>query len=92
VDAAVIRSILNPTSLDPASPNPFNPQTTLKYSPQDAGKVNLAVYNLRGELVKQLVHEQKSPGANSVVWDGNGRDGSAVASGMYPARFVAGAT
>ena len=84
-----IDTVSYPTSLDPASPNPFNPQTTLKYSLRDAGEVNLAIYNLRGELVKQLVHEQKSPGAYSAVWDGRGRDGAAVASGMYLARFVA---
>lgn len=88
-DLGSLATVSYPTSLEPASPNPFNPQTTLKYSLRDGGEVNLAIYNLRGELVKQLVHEQKSPGAYSVVWDGRGRDGVAMASGMYLARFVA---
>lgn len=89
IGPGAMEAVSYPTSLDPASPNPFNPQTTLKYSLRDASDVNLAIYNLRGELVRQLVREHKSPGAYTIVWDGRGRDGAAVASGMYLARFVA---
>jgi hypothetical protein len=88
-DPGAMGAVSYPTSLEPAAPNPFNPQTTLKYSLRDASEVNLAIYNLRGELVKQLVHEHQNPGAYAIVWDGRGREGAAVASGMYLARFVA---
>lgn len=77
------------TSLEPASPNPFNPETTLRYSLREAGDVNLAVYNLRGELVRMLVHDHQNAGAYSVTWDGRSRDGAPVASGVYLARFAA---
>jgi hypothetical protein len=78
------------TALSPASPNPFNPQTTLKYSLRESGHVDLAVFNVRGELIKRLVSEQKERGEYAVVWDGRDRDGAALASGVYFARFVAG--
>lgn len=79
-----------PTILLPASPNPFNPQTTLKYSVREASAVDLCVFNVRGELVKRLVTERKEPGEYAVVWDGRDRSGAAMASGVYFARFVAG--
>jgi len=78
------------TTIHPASPNPFNPQTTLKYSVRDASQVDLAVFNVRGELVKRLVSERKGPGEYTVVWDGSDRSGAAMSSGVYFARFVAG--
>lgn len=89
-DQGALQGVSYVTSLEPASPNPFNPQTTLKYSLSDVSQVNLAIYNLRGELVRQLISERQDPGAYDVVWDGRGREGAAVASGMYLARFVAG--
>lgn len=83
-------SVNYPTTLHPASPNPFNPQTTLKYSVREASQVDLAVFNVRGELVKRLVSERKGPGEYTAIWDGGDRSGAAMASGVYFARFVAG--
>jgi flagellar hook assembly protein FlgD len=76
--------------LKPAMPNPFNPQTTLNFSLKADATVELAVFNLRGELVRQLLSERRSAGEHSVVWNGRDRSGSALASGVYLARFVAG--
>ena len=78
------------TILLPASPNPFNPQTTLKYSVRETSQVDLCVFNVRGELVNRLVAERKEPGEYTVVWDGRDRSGAAMASGVYFARFLAG--
>jgi len=37
-------------------PNPFNPQTTICfYLPQNTEKVDLMIYNLRGQLVRKLI-------------------------------------
>ncbi len=79
-----------PTTLHLAYPNPFNPQTTLKYSLREASQVDLAVFNVRGEMVKRLVSELREAGEYTVVWDGRDRGGAALASGVYFARFVAG--
>lgn len=78
------------TVLRPAMPNPFNPQTTLSFSLKEDTMVDLAVFSLRGERVRQLVSERKSTGDYSVVWNGRDQIGSALASGVYLARFVAG--
>jgi hypothetical protein len=78
------------TGLVSASPNPFNPRTTLSFALEQDEDVALAVYSVRGELVRQLVAERMSQGAHSVVWDGTDRRGLSVASGVYLARFTAG--
>lgn len=53
--------------------------------------VLLRVYDLRGRLVKTLVEETRAAGPHTVVWDGDGRDGSRVSSGTYFVRLRAGA-
>ncbi len=57
-------------------PNPFNPSTTIKFTLPKAGKVNLSIYNLKGELVETLLNENMQEGIHSVNWDatkyGNG--------------------
>jgi len=78
------------TGLVSASPNPFNPRTTLSFALEQDEDVVLAIYSVRGELVRQLVAERMSQGAHSVVWDGTDRRGLGVASGVYLARFTAG--
>jgi hypothetical protein len=63
-------------------PNPFNPQTTVKFAnlPEKAvGSVK--VYNLRGELVATLHSGEFSK--PSFVWNGTDSSGASVASGVY---------
>ncbi len=64
-------------------PNPFNPETTISYQLPENSKVELTVYNLKGQKVKQLVSEQFSAGHHSVVWDGKDENDKSVASGVY---------
>jgi hypothetical protein len=50
-------------------PNPFNPETTIKYSVPTSGHTSLKVYNVKGQLVDTLVNEYKSANDNEeVVW------------------------
>ena len=71
-------------------PNPFNPQTLIPYSIAVAGKVELTVYDVSGRLVRQLVKENRVPGAYRVVWDGRDSKGNRVASGVYFYKLAAG--
>jgi hypothetical protein len=47
-------------------PNPFNPVTTINYGLSVKSKVRLVVYNVLGENVKQLVHEDRAAGSYSL--------------------------
>ncbi|MFO7447048.1 MAG: T9SS type A sorting domain-containing protein [Ignavibacteriaceae bacterium] len=59
-------------------PNPFNPSTTIEFSLPEAGRVNLSVYNILGEVVATLVNETKEAG--NYIFNFNA---SGLSSGLY---------
>ncbi len=59
-------------------PNPFNPKTTISYSVNRNGKVNLQLYNILGVKVRTLVNEFKTVGSYSYDLNMSG-----LASGIY---------
>ncbi|UCC80379.1 MAG: Omp28-related outer membrane protein [Candidatus Zixiibacteriota bacterium] len=63
-------------------PNPFNATTKIDFL-SEGGKVNLAVYNVTGSLVKTLVDGSLEAGSHSIIWDGKDNSGSEVSSGIY---------
>lgn len=67
-----------------AYPNPFNPQTTLTFAVQRAGRVQLSVYDVTGRLVKTLADEMLTAGKYSRRFDGSG-----LSSGVYFVRLNA---
>ena len=69
--------------LHPNFPNPFNPETTIRYEMPDGGSVYLAIYNQLGQKVRTLVNASQAPGIHSVTWDGRDSAGGQVASGVY---------
>jgi hypothetical protein len=71
-------------------PNPFNPETEIRYFlPKDA-RVELVIYNILGERVKTLVNRFQTAGPKSIHWDGTSDSGKSVASGIYFCRLKAG--
>ncbi len=64
-------------------PNPFNPQTTIRYSVPTKGRVQLKIFNIRGESVRVLLDEVRLPGEYLITWDGKNQQGKAAASGIY---------
>ena len=64
-------------------PNPFNPETRIRFSLAQAGNVQLLIYNEFGQLVRALVDEFRGPGQHSVNWDGRDSRGTQVATGIY---------
>ncbi|MBZ0203364.1 MAG: T9SS type A sorting domain-containing protein, partial [Ignavibacteria bacterium] len=50
-------------------PNPFNPNTKIKFAIPKASFVKLAVYDMLGREVDNLVNEQLSPGTYEVSWN-----------------------
>jgi photosystem II stability/assembly factor-like uncharacterized protein len=77
------------TALNGNYPNPFNPQTTIRYSVKNPSLVNITVYNLKGEKVRTLVSESKANGFYSTVWNGKDDSGNTASSGVYLYRMMA---
>ena len=74
-----------------AFPNPFNPQTIIRYDLPAPVVVDIRVYDLAGRLVRTLRNgEQEDAGHHSVVWSGVDDSGQRVASGTYIYRMRAG--
>lgn len=71
-------------------PNPFNPETTLRYAIPQAGDVTLIVYNVLGQEITRLVDAKQTPGFYAVRWNGQDALGRSVASGVYLYRIQAG--
>jgi len=64
-------------------PNPFNPTTTISFSLTKPSKVVLKIFNIQGQLVKQLFDEYTNAGLHQVVWDGTDQLGQRIASGLF---------
>ncbi len=79
-------------------PNPFNPVTTIKYtvpgrfSAAKKDLVRLNIYNIRGQLVKNLVCDERAPNRYMVQWNGKANNGRYTASGVYLYRIEVGKT
>lgn len=71
-------------------PNPFNPNVFISYGLTKAARVDLGIYNLRGQLVSRLVDSVKESGSYRVIWNGCHDSGSACSSGVYIVRMSAG--
>ena len=79
-----------PDALYANYPNPFNPTTTIRFDLQRRGSVSLAVYDIRGTLVRTLVDDERGAGIHEATWDGRDARGRSVASGIYFYRLEAG--
>ena len=68
-------------------PNPFNPSTTIEYYMPDNNYVELNIYNIKGEQVKNLYQGYLEAGYHSVIWDGQSDEAISLASGIYIVSF-----
>ncbi len=71
-------------------PNPFNPVTTVKFELPKPSHVAITIYNILGQEVKTLVHDDFEAGFHTMQWDGTNNAGLKVASGIYIYRMKAG--
>lgn len=78
------------TKLLNAYPNPFNPNTNIRYSLKDAGKVKIDIYNMKGQVINSLTAEHDSPGFYQIAWDGCDANGKPVSSGIYMYKMMSG--
>jgi hypothetical protein len=74
--------------LHPATPNPFNPSTTIRYTLPESGNATLSIWSVDGRRVRTLVDGHVTAGTHSVAWDGMDATGRAAASGVYVVRLT----
>ncbi len=73
-----------PDHLFQNAPNPFNPETSIRYSVSTPGTVTIRVYNVGGALVRTLVDRRDHPSGRYMVrWDGRDDSGRRLGSGVY---------
>ena len=68
-------------------PNPFNPETNIRFRMGEAGVARLAVFDITGQLVKTIVDKYLPEGEYIYRWDGTNEFGNRLALGMYIAQF-----
>ena len=78
------------TKLEGNYPNPFNPsgagrspETVIKYQISEDNKVELNIYNIKGQLVKTLINQKQSAGKHRINWRGIDNNDKRVSSGIY---------
>ncbi len=78
-------TIVTPTSfiLEQNYPNPFNPSTQIKFSLPISSNVRITIYNLLGEVVRELVNTDMNSGVHTVQWNSDDVSGKKVSSGIY---------
>jgi hypothetical protein len=64
-------------------PNPFNPQTTIRYHIAEPVGVVLSVYDADGNLVRTVERDHAAAGLQSWTWQGRDDAGQPVPSGVY---------
>jgi hypothetical protein len=76
--------------LEPASPNPFNPSTLIRFQLDRSADVRLTIVDLRGRHVRTLLVDRMDAGPHAINWHGRDDAGRSVASGVYRCRLQAG--
>ncbi len=64
-------------------PNPFNPETSISFNIKNDSKVELDVFNIKGQKVKSICSGQMTAGTHTYVWNGRNSQNKATASGVY---------
>ena len=83
------------SALLPNFPNPFNPETWIPYELSKPAEVTLTIYNMQGQVIRQLKLGQMPAGvyrsrSRAIHWDGRNIIGEKVAAGVYFYTLTAG--
>lgn len=76
-----------------ACPNPFNPATVIRFNIRKSmpgQKIKLAIYDVRGRLVRAMRLAAANAGPCQIAWDSRNDNGVRVGSGLYVCRLVYG--
>ena len=78
--------------LYPNYPNPFNPETTIRYEIRQPSQVHIQIVNPLGRKIRTLLDEKQLPGSYRVQWDGRDNFNRPVSSGIYFLQLVVNGT
>ncbi len=78
------------TRLLPNIPNPFNPQTEVRFELATANHIRITIYDVTGRKVATLVDEDMGPGPQTIIWQGRDDAGRPLPSGAYYLRLDSG--
>ena len=87
VNVPVQNEIPQSVALSQNYPNPFNPVTQIRYELPQSSEVRLEVFNIQGQRVATLVNGMQQAGVHTLSFDA-----TALASGVYLYRLIAGQT
>lgn len=91
-DLAPLENVPTTYALAQNFPNPFNPQTEIRYQLPEAGRITLKIFDVLGKEVRTLVDEFREAGYHQVNWDGRDNFGKKAASAIYIYRLLVEAT
>jgi hypothetical protein len=64
-------------------PNPFNPSTTIRYTITSPENISIKIYDVGGQLIKEINEDHTQAGEYNIIWDGKNNFGERVSSGTY---------
>lgn len=80
----------NTFKLEQNFPNPFNPETSIKYYLPEISNVNLVVFDANGKQISTLVNTKQISGSYNIKWNGKDATGNNLPSGVYFYNLTAG--
>jgi len=84
IQVSVDDNLISSMNIDLSNhPNPFNPSTTIEFSIQHNSKVELSIYNIKGQKIKTLAQNEFEKGSHSITWNGDDEFNNPVGSGIY---------
>ena len=66
-----------------AYPNPFNPMVNIHYILPKNGNVELIIYDMKGNIIRNVKFEEQTSGHNKIVWDATNNLGKNISTGIY---------
>ena len=70
-------------SLGQNFPNPFNPITTIRYAIPKDSFVKITIYDVLGNVIKNLLQKHQSSGFKTISWDVTDDKGKTIPAGIY---------
>ena len=64
-------------------PNPFNPETSIRFSLPFKQDVSLSIFDMMGRKVRMTTVKSAEPGHHVIKWNGKNQNGTVASAGVY---------